>query len=111
MGGSWNSINISDDKELIQKLWNDHISKISHLHYYLSDRCIECIIETPRGKNLLKWVMNNGEPMWFEYGIYNSNTRYDINYPKDFEKVPELRNFLIEKGNRFREMYELDKNL
>lgn len=109
--GTWNTINISNDKELIQKLWDNYISKISHLHYYLSECAIECIVETPRGKNFLIWRLSGGEPIWFEYGLYDSSTRYDIHYPKDFECCPELRNWLIENGKRFRKMYEQDKNL
>ena len=109
--GSWNSINISNNQELMQKLWDNHISKISHLHYYLSDQGIECTVETPRGKNFLTWAMTQGQPIWFEYGIYDSSTRYDISYPKDFDKVPELKAFLISHGNRFRKIYLADKNL
>lgn len=109
--GTWNTINISDDKELIQRLWDNHISKMSHLHYCLSEMSIGCIIETPRGKNYLRWSLSGGEPIWLEYGLYDSGTRYDINYPKDFEKCQELRTWLIENGKRFRKMYESDKNL
>lgn len=111
LGGQWNSINISNDKQLIQKLWNNHISKISCIDYYLSEKCIECVVDTPKGRNFLKWKLFNGEPIWFEYGIYNSQTRYDIYYPEDFKKCPELRIWLIENGKRLVKMYESDKNL
>ena len=109
--GSWNVIDISNDKELIQRLWDNHISKISHLNYYLSEQTIECVVKTPRGVNFLKWTMYGGEPIWFEYVLNISHTGYDIHYPQDFICCPELRNWLIENGKRFTEMYKRDKNL
>lgn len=109
--GYWNTIDISNCKELINLLWKNHISKISHIDYYLSEDCIECVVKTPRGYNSLKWKMFGEEPFFIEYGVYNSGTRYDINYPMNLECCSEMKEWFIKTGTRLNGLYIKDKNL
>lgn len=110
--GFWDVINISEDSELIKLLWENHISKITHMDYYLSDGCVECIVTIRnRGYSFLKWKMIGETPFFLEYGIIKSKTRYDINYGHNFDSCPELKEWLTKNGKRLIEIYNKDKNL
>lgn len=103
----WDVININDEK-LLEKIYH-HISTANKIYYYCSKTAIECSIKTKKfGWCLLvlHYSLYNTE-----FGIWRSNTRYDIYYRWELEKCASLYNFLQKFVLKAIKEYKNDRNL
>lgn len=105
----WDTVDITNDETSINKIY-EHIITSDKIVYYVSNGMVELRIKTK------KWgyvhVAFHWGLLFFEFGVSQSHTRYDIDYPKYIKKASvDLYNYLVEIEGKAKKAYLTDKNL
>lgn len=103
---SWNTINIDNKPKLIDKVLH-HLKTATDYRVYVSSTCVECSCYTKKFGYVKCSFFHNFQ--FFEFGVYKSNTRYDIPYAITNNK--EFKDFLQSTFGDLIKEYEEDKNL
>lgn len=103
---SWNTINIDNKPELIDKVLY-HLKTATDYRAYISSPYVECSCYTKKFGYVKCSFRHNFT--FFEFGICKSNTRYDIPYAITNNK--EFKDFLQSTFGDVIKEYEEDKNL
>ena len=103
---NWNTINIDDKPELMDKVLN-HLKTAIDYRVYVSTGCVECSCYTKKF-GYVKCVFHHNF-IFFEFGVYKNNTRYKIPYAIMNNK--EFKDFLQSTFGDVIKEYKEDKNL
>lgn len=104
---SWN-VTYIEKPEHLEKLYQ-HLVTSSRVYYRVSGEYITAYFDTKKwGLVYCGW---QGNGMFFEFGIYQTGTRYDVNYAIGNNVHPQLTEFISDLSRRWRNEYNQDKNL
>lgn len=113
VGFSWNVKNISNNPNIIQKVY-EHLSSAKKVYYEFSEvedwDCFDSY--TFYSDKLNSWcvfVHRNG--MFCEFRVHRTGNRYDINYQHDLRQVPGFWEYLMPMYEKHKEEYLKDNNL
>lgn len=93
---------------LFKKLY-EHLSTASEIYYFCHKGGVSCSVNTKK----FGWckLELNFNKMFTEFGIYKSQTRYDINYDYQLNTYPPLYDFISDFIDKARKEYLEDRNL